>query len=108
MGRQKGEEIGLGNPHQPVNAVRDEPAAFYPPPDSALVVAHELGDLGDGVEFHRRFLLVGFHCTLMILIVRSTHSCQRFALLRALPRQLALAALLAIRAPPDWVSRSLN
>jgi hypothetical protein len=51
MGRQKSEKIGLGNPYQPVDAVRDEPAFFDPPPDGALGALHELGDLGDGVEF---------------------------------------------------------
>jgi hypothetical protein len=66
MGRQEGEEIRLGNPHQPIDSVRDEPASFYPPPDSALVVAHELGDLGDSVKFRGRFRSVGFHFGLRI------------------------------------------
>ena len=35
VGRQKGLEIRLGNPHQSVDAVSDEPAIFYPAPDGS-------------------------------------------------------------------------
>jgi hypothetical protein len=50
---QKRLEIRLGNPHQPVDFVRDEKLFFDPAPHGARRHLHELGDPLDRVEFRR-------------------------------------------------------
>jgi hypothetical protein len=63
VGGQKGLEIGVGNPHHPVEVVGNEQLLFYPPTNRAFAAFNGLGDLRDCVEFRRRFWLIGFHCS---------------------------------------------
>jgi hypothetical protein len=47
---QKGLEIGRGNPHQPIEPVRDQKALIDPAPNGASADANALGDLFDREE----------------------------------------------------------
>ena len=59
--RQKGLEIGLGNPHQSVDPVCDKQLVFDPSANAAFGGGNALGNLLNRVEFHRRLWLIGFH-----------------------------------------------
>jgi hypothetical protein len=61
VNRQKGSEIGFGNSHWPVEAVRDEYPLLDPAPNRALTHPHTLGDFFDREEFRGRFGRVAFH-----------------------------------------------
>jgi len=44
---QKGLEIGCGNPHQPIEPVRDQKVLVDPAPNGASADAKAMGDLFD-------------------------------------------------------------
>jgi hypothetical protein len=50
VSRQKGLEISLGNPQQPIEPVRDQKALIDPAPNRAGADAEALGDLFDREE----------------------------------------------------------
>jgi hypothetical protein len=50
MSRQEGLEISFGNPHQPIEPVRDQKALIDPAPNGAGADAEAVGDLFDREE----------------------------------------------------------